>query len=280
MRYTSIAIRIAAGVLALGLFSATVGASAQAPSDTWSKASLTTTYALNPHLNPFSINVDVQNGAATLSGTVDSEVDRDLAEELALGVDGIRQVVNRLQVAPQASADMEQQKLGQQQRGFLRKVEDANISAKVKSQLLWNDSTSGLDIDVDTKNGIVSLSGSVTSGAEADLAEQIARNTTDVLGVDNRLQIDPDKAGLAERVSREGRAVQQQVGDAWISAKVKSALLYNRNVHGNAINVDTRNGVVTLKGIVNSRFEKEQALSVARTIQGVRQVKDQLKSGV
>ncbi len=279
MRHNRLATRVATSVLVLSLFNGAALALERAPSDTWATASLTTTYALNPHLNPFTIDVEVRDGVATLSGKVDSKVDRDLAEELALGVDGIHKVVNQLQVVPEISAANEQGELSGHKRSFLRKVEDANISAKVKSQLLWNDSTSGMAIDVETRNGIVSLSGHVASGAEADLAEQIARNTTDVLGVNNRLQTGGEKVGLAERLGRESHAVQQQVGDAWISAKVKSALLYNRNVHGSAIEVDTRNGVVTLSGVVASGFEKEQALSVARAIHGVKQVNDRLKTG-
>ncbi len=67
--------------------------------DIWSRASLTTTYTLNRHLNPFKIDTEVHNGVATLRGTVDSDVERHLAEELALGVDGIREVKNELKSA-------------------------------------------------------------------------------------------------------------------------------------------------------------------------------------
>jgi len=49
-------------------------------------------------------------------------------------------------------------------RSFLRKVEDANLTAKVKSQLLWNSNTGGLAINVDTLDGVVSLSGNVIFG--------------------------------------------------------------------------------------------------------------------
>lgn len=242
-------------------------------SDLWSKASLTTTYTLNRHLNPFDIETEVHNGVATLRGTVESEAERDLAEELALGIDGIREVKNELTVSPEASPSHAGATTNDAERTFIRKVEDANLTAKVKSQLLWNGSISGLDIDVDTRNGVVTLSGDVNSDAEAELAEQIARNTDDVLGVENKLSVSGEKVTLGDEAARASREVQQEVSDGWITSKVKSALIYNRNVDGTDINVDTKNGVVSLRGQVDSEFEKDRAVEIARGVKGVKNVK-------
>ena len=65
--------------------------------------------------------------------------------------------------------------------------------------------------------------------------------------------------------------------DAWISTKVKSALLWNSNVPGNRIDVDAESGVVTLTGEVDSESQKELARRIADDIQGVREVRDQLR---
>tara|TARA_R110002167_G_scaffold753_3_gene3293 strand:- start:129 stop:1115 length:987 start_codon:yes stop_codon:yes gene_type:complete len=254
-------------------------------SDVWTKASLTTTYTLSRHLNPFKIDTEVKDGVATLRGTVDSDVERDLAEELALGVDGIREVNNELKVSPDASekyyADQRARRDARNtsegdadaHRSFMRKVEDANITAKVKSQLLWNGSTSGLAVDVDTRNGRVTLNGDVESEAEAELAEQIAHNTDDVRGVENKLRVTGKKDGIDDKAARKAREVGEGVSDSWITTKVKSALLYNRNVDGSDINVETQNGIVTLRGQVDSDFEKERAVSIARNVTGVKDVK-------
>jgi len=67
-------------------------------SDTWIKSKLTTTYALNRHLNPFKINVDATNGVVTLDGKVDSSVEPDLAVEIAKGMTGVSQVVDNLTI--------------------------------------------------------------------------------------------------------------------------------------------------------------------------------------
>jgi hyperosmotically inducible protein len=248
------------------------------PSDLWTKASLMTTYTLNRQLNPFKIDADVQNGVATLRGTVDSEVERDLAGELAQGVDGIHEVKNELKVSPDATNMQAGHDTDGAERSFLRKVDDANLTAKIKSQLLWNSNTSGLAIDVDTRNGVVSLSGNVASEAEVNLAEQIARNTRDVVSVENNLKVNNEDTSIAGKAARESRELAQQVSDGWITAKVKSSLLYNRTVDGDDIHVDTQNGVVTLRGHVDSDFEREQAITIARNIKGVKTVKSELTS--
>jgi osmotically-inducible protein OsmY len=163
------------------------------------------------------------------------------------------------------------------ERGFMQKVDDANVTAKVKSQLLWNSSTDGLDITVETRNGVVMLSGYVKSDAESQLAEQIARNTSDVRDVRNQLQVDKQKVPLDVAAERKTEQAAQRITDGWITTKVKSALLYNRTVDGTDINVDTEEGVVTLQGHVDSDFERKQAISIASSVKGVKSVKANLE---
>ncbi|HET7370822.1 MAG TPA: BON domain-containing protein [Gammaproteobacteria bacterium] len=68
-------------------------------------------------------------------------------------------------------------------------VSDTAITAAVKSKLLANSSTSGMDIHVETNHGVVTLSGTVTAEAEKSLAERIARNTNGVTDVTNNLEV-------------------------------------------------------------------------------------------
>ena len=96
-----------------------------------------TTYALSEHLNPFTIDVNVNNGVVTLTGMLEHDIESDLAGELAKGVKGVKQVDNKLNVNPEAKRDTEQS-------SFLHFVEDANITARVKSRLLLDPNTHGL----------------------------------------------------------------------------------------------------------------------------------------
>lgn len=275
------AIKPLAAACAIALASASplafAGKDKDRSSDLWAEASLTTAYTLNTQLNPFKIDTDVENGVATLRGTVESSVEKDLAGELAKGVDGIKEVRNELKVVPDGDYHTAKAEDGEH-RSFMRTVEDANITAKVKSQLLWNSNTSGLSIDVDTRNGKVTLTGDVGSDAEAQLAEQIARNTEDVRSVDNELKVHGLPATAAGQVKQDAREIGKAISDSWISTKVKSALLYNRSVDGTDIDVDVKNGVVTLKGHVDSDFESKTAVNIAEGIKGVKRVNSELKT--
>jgi osmotically-inducible protein OsmY len=68
------------------------------------KAKLTTTYTLNRQLNPFDIKTDVNDGVATLSGTVDSDAEGELAGQIAQNTNGVsdvdRQRHQRRQIGP------------------------------------------------------------------------------------------------------------------------------------------------------------------------------------
>jgi len=58
----------------------------------------------------------------------------------------------------------------------------------------------------------------------------------------------------------------------WITSKVKSSLIYSRNLDGLNIKVDTKSGLVSLNGIVANYAEKELAVEIARNIRGVKGV--------
>jgi osmotically-inducible protein OsmY len=70
-------------------------------------------------------------------------------------------------------------------------IDDATITARVKTALLNDPDVGGLKIDVDTFKGVVTLSGSVKSQAEATRAVAVARNTSGVTDVKSTLQINP-----------------------------------------------------------------------------------------
>lgn len=72
---------------------------------------------------------------------------------------------------------------------FLHFVDNTNITARVKSQLLINPNIHGLNIHVKTKNGVAALEGLLNSAVEADLARQIVRNTKGVMDIEDNLTI-------------------------------------------------------------------------------------------
>jgi osmotically-inducible protein OsmY len=155
---------------------------AEQTSDIWLKAKIVTTFALSEHLNPFTIDVNVSSGEVTLTGTVENDIESDLAGELAKGVKGVKKVTNQLNTSPEVQIDTEQ-------RSFLHFLEDANITARVKSRLLLNPNTHSLKIHATTKHGVVFLVGELNSDIETDLVRQIARNTDGVVDVEDKLTV-------------------------------------------------------------------------------------------
>ena len=83
----------------------------------------------------------------------------------------------------------------------------------------------------------------------------------------------------AATASDPARGPVQTVADATITAKVKTALGNDELVKARNINVDTMRGVVTLNGSVGSAAEKERAITLAKRVEGVSDVRDNLRAG-
>ena len=142
-------------------------------------------YALNRHLSAFAIDTDVDQGIVHLTGAVESDIDRDLAGEIAAGIEGVVDVDNDLTLVAGAREAGQRERSGQ--RSFSAWIDDATTTAAVKSTLLANPNTKGLQIDVDTRGDVVTLTGEVASAEEKQLAEELTRNTGDVKDVRNQL---------------------------------------------------------------------------------------------
>ena len=180
----------------LAVFAALAGANESfegASRDAWITGKIEAVYTLNRHLNPFAINTDVENGVVLLTGSVKSDIDRDLAEELAKGIEGVTEVNNELTVdLGNAGSAREAEGSSSQDRDFGTWVNDITITAAVKSRLIANENIEGLRIDVSTDRNVVTLNGSVSSAEQSDLAEEIASNANDVAEVKNNLVVDPN----------------------------------------------------------------------------------------
>jgi len=155
-------------------------------SDTWREGKLDTIYLFNRHLNNFTIDSEVLGNTVVLTGKVESDVDKELAEQLARGMDGITEVTNRLTVVPSEEA---REAASEGDREFSGKVEDATLTAEIKTKLLANGETDGLAINVDTKARMVTLTGSVESAQVKALAGEITKNVDGVSKVNNKLKV-------------------------------------------------------------------------------------------
>ena len=167
---------------------------------------------------------------------------------------------------------------------------DAGITTNVKSKMAADDSVKALEINVDTRNGVVTLTGDVDSAIAKERAVQIARTTDGVRDVVDNIPVTEsaptgglfDRDGVDRGTGNIGDNDRQDrnepiTGDPGITSAVKAKLLADSTVSGLRIDVDTENGVVTLTGDVKSKAEADRAVMLARNTDGVTRVVNHLK---
>lgn len=244
-----------------------INESVQSLADVRQETQIWTTFELNPHLRAHDIKVFVFDGTVTLTGFVADGANKELAKFIALGVNGIIQVDNQILVesdymAPAPSIE----------RSYAEMIDDANITAAIKSKLMWSQYSNGLSTDVDTVWGKVTLTGTVDTEIAKALAGRLALNTPGVVSVDNLLEISLSKAALEQNAAVAAQDKARDIADSWISTKVRSTFLYSSNINSHDIVVTTHDGVVTLAGKVGSIVERAFAIELAQHIRGVKQV--------
>jgi hyperosmotically inducible periplasmic protein len=168
---------------------------------------------------------------------------------------------------------------------------DAGITTAVESRLAADDSVPADEINVETSDGVVTLTGSVDTNVARIRAVEIARETRGVREVVNELHATPGAAGttgIGDPASdpehgvrttdpqwREG--AEARAGDAAVTTAVRTSLMEDSSLADLSIDVSTRENVVTLSGAVPSQTEKHRAIELARETEGVRSVVDRLR---
>lgn len=171
--------------------------------------------------------------------------------------------------------------------GLAQAKPDAWITTKVKAKLAASKDVSAIATNVDTKEGVVTLRGEVGTQAEKKLAERHAASVQGVRRVDNMLVVigDPERDNIGEARDavadgRDGRGYGDKalatIDDATITARVKAALMANKATKARRINVDTKDGAVVLRGTSRSEPEKTLAEELARAVDGVKSVDNQI----
>jgi len=158
---------------------------------------------------------------------------------------------------------------------------DTGITTAVKTKFASDDIVKAADINVDTKDKVVTLRGEVQTSAAKDRAVEIARATDGVRDVVDVLVVTPRPtatSGVADPAHDTARDDAAGVtGDAGITTAVKTKMLADTTVSGLKIDVDTKDGIVSLSGNVASAVEKRRAIAIAKETDGVKSVNDRLK---
>jgi hyperosmotically inducible periplasmic protein len=166
--------------------------------------------------------------------------------------------------------------------------EDPVITADVRSKITEDERLRGLILDVKTDNGIVTINGKVHSQQELDRALELARNTPGVVSVNSLIKIDPadtsdvltptpeDRKAIVEKGQKELDEAADISGDARIENEVKSKFAADDLIKSRSIRISSKEGVVTLTGSVRTTEEQEEAIRVANSVTGVKEVKSAL----
>ena len=148
-----------------------------------------------------------------------------------------------------------------------RSAADSAITAIVKSELAADNETSSANINVDTKGGVVTLTGAVTTQANKEQAERIARNTEGVMRVINNITVEANG-------EHDSAIDDMTASDLGILSKIKTRYVAE-GVNG--VKVEVSDGMVTLTGDVENAQIKGRAENIARATSGVKIVNNMIE---
>ena len=171
----------------------------------------------------------------------------------------------------ESTADSAGQKVDSSMNKVGNFMDDSAITAKVKAALVDHENIKSTDISVETNKKVVTLSGFVESQAQAEEAVKVAKGVEGVDSVSDKLHV---RDGKSESKSDSAKGY---AGDAATTSEIKAKFLADDIVPSRKVKVETTDGVVQLSGTVESKAQSERAESIAKAIDGVKSVKNDLK---
>jgi len=193
-------------------------------------------FLVDPAVPFHSIEVEVANGIATLSGSVDTIQARNRAAELAQTIKGVRAVVNDVSVTPVRRSD-------------------AELQRDVEWALINDPATDSYEVAVDAKDGLVTLKGQVDSWQEKQLVERVVEGVRGVKEIRNRIEFEVPAARL----------------DSELESEIRERLKWNAWVDDGLVTVAVEDGEAQLSGTVGSALERGRAAGLA-WVPGVKEV--------
>jgi hyperosmotically inducible periplasmic protein len=145
---------------------------------------------------------------------------------------------------------------------------DDRIESSAKKSYVFKNYLKGDDIKIQSKDGAVTLTGTVAQESHKELAEKTVESLGGVKSVDNKLEVKGERP--AEK------------SDPWLKAKVKAALLFHRNVSATKTEVEVKDGIATLRGEASSEAQKELTTEYVKGVEGIKDVRNEMtvsKSG-
>ena len=139
---------------------------------------------------------------------------------------------------------------------------DDRIEKSAKQSYVFKTYLKDDAIRIQSKDGVVALTGTVAEESHMALAEDTVAGLPGVARVDNKLAVKGERAAKGS--------------DAWLITKVKTTLLFHRNVSGSQTQVSAKDGRVTLRGEANSQAQRELSTEYAKDVEGVKTVNNEM----
>ena len=139
---------------------------------------------------------------------------------------------------------------------------DGRIESSARESYVFKTYLNNDAIKIQSVDGIVTLTGTVAEESHKSLAQETVANLPGVKSVDDQLVLKGERPA--------------ENSNMWIGMKVKTALLFHRNVNAFKTEVDVKDGIVTLKGEASSQAQKDLAGEYAKDVDGVKDVKNEM----
>jgi len=204
-----------------------------------------------------TINVGVDNGVVTLSGTVHSLAQKTEAARLAK-VDGVSNVENKLEVDSATEKKMD---------AAAAKTDHAIDKTAAETKKAAGNTKDAAATAADKTKDATTKAADKTKDATAKTADKTKDATANAAG---KSKDAGDKT--VDKTKEVAGTTGEVITDTWITTKLKTDFVDEDTLKGSNINVDTNNHIVTLKGTVTSLAGKNRAAEIAKTTKGVHSV--------
>ena len=199
-----------------------------------------------PLLHAAEIGVTAKDGIVTLTGIVDSYAKKMEAETAAKAVKGVKAVVEKIEI---------------KHDNFWNPKSDQEIANEILNAFRWNWNVPNDTLKIKVENGWVTLEGELNWNYQREAAKNAVKNLEGVKGFSGKIIIKSDKT---DKVEKEA---------------IENALARNWSINDNDLQVNVNANEVTLVGMVDSYYQKDEAERIAWKAPGVSAVNNELSVG-